>query len=677
MSGRHCKKPPFHIQLCMLAVTVCLNTSCTGKIDPKVIKSPENEPAVDLSAWSFAEEGPLRLYNNTWEFYWKQLYAPEDFAADRIGAPPLLIKGACAWNNVLINGVPLGRLGYGTYRLSVKLPEAGRIYSFYIKNQDSAYTLWINGTLLARNGVVASEEENYVPQRLPREFHYYAFKDTAEIVVQVANYTHKWGGLTNNIYLGLPRQIQSFVNGRYGLILFLCGAILIMAFYHLFLFINRRKDPAPLYFSVFCFSLFVWYLFSGDYLFFRLFPAFPLTLGIRLHYLSPTGVLPFFLLFINSVYPKSINRLIFRILFFTSLGLILFPLFTPVHFFAAYILYPFYILVLISSVFIITAIVKALSSRKPGARISLIGAFVFILTVGYDILSDSKIIVGSALRPFAPIGLLVFILFQSFILAELFSSAYERLDHLSKNLEKLVEQRTRELEKAREKIFEKEKLAAIGTLVGSVSHEILNPLSGISGPLSVIKNEILDSPLKSNKALAKHMGYIEDNVETITAAVKNLDALIRDRDILKKPVPLLPVINKITAQYADIPEKNISFQTDLSSSDTVSGDSGILYQIANNIIANAVDSITGDGVIRVSLDKNGPYPVLTVSDTGKGMSPEESAQAFDAFFTTKEPAGGRGLGLFLTEKLASRLGWDIELDSRQNEGTTVKIVFSP
>ena len=78
-------------------------------------------------------------------------------------------------------------------------------------NQDSAYRMWINGKLSAENGIVAVNADDYRPQRLPKCIFHFAESPEIEVVMQIANYSHKWGGLTNNIYFGLPSQILRYI----------------------------------------------------------------------------------------------------------------------------------------------------------------------------------------------------------------------------------------------------------------------------------------------------------------------------------------------------------------------------------------------------------------------------------------------------------------------------------
>ena len=649
---------------------ILLLTSCSERIVPTVIHSSSDKAVIDLSEWSFSEKGPVRLLDNTWELYWKRLYTPKDFRDHRIEHSPVLVTGGKAWNGVIVGGEELSEDGYATYRLEIVLPEEG-MYSLYMQNQDSAYRLWLNGEEAGGNGSVGTSKGDYIPQRLPRLVHHHVHGNRLEIVMQIANFTHKWGGLTNNIYLGHPEQIRGYVNRLYGIINFLAGAILIMAFYHLILYIIGHNDFSALFFSLFCFFVFVWYLFNGEYLFYRLFPSFPLGFGIRLHYAFICGILPFFLLFISSAYPDTAVRKPLRVLVGAGFGMTLIPFITPVKLFSSQILIPYYSLIIIGAVMVLTILIRALLRRKPGALFSLAGFIVFISTAGYDMLAERKIITGSSMGPFVPAGLFAFILLQSIILARQFTAAYKRLDHLTDNLEKEVRERTAALQEARERVREKEKLAALGTLAGGVSHEILNPLSGISGPLAVIRKEFETLYPGGSVSVLRHMDYIEENVHRITDVVKNLDALMKDQRIVKTDVPLLPVVRRVVEEY-----REGLVALDIEKGVTVSGDEGVLRQIIENLVSNAVHALEPGGNVVVRYEAGPPHRAIIVEDSGRGMEPEEVTRAFEPFYTTKETSGGSGLGLFLVRKLAESLGWEISLSSVPGERTIATITLA-
>jgi signal transduction histidine kinase len=103
---------------------------------------------------------------------------------------------------------------------------------------------------------------------------------------------------------------------------------------------------------------------------------------------------------------------------------------------------------------------------------------------------------------------------------------------------------------------------------------------------------------------------------------------------------------------------------------------GELNQVWTNLIDNAVDAMHGTGILRVATRAEQDSVVVEVSDTGPGMSPQEAARAFDAFYTTKEVGKSLGLGLEIAQRIVvERHGGTITIDSRP--GSTVLRVRIP
>ena len=661
-----------------LSVLITLG-SCSEDTIFHIIEEDSSEPVIDLSQWSFTDDGPVRLFGNTWEFYWSRLYTPEAFKGGVYNPSttsliePIFIAGGEAWNGLEVDGCKLPADGYATYRTIVKLPEAGLVYSFYMTNQDSAYRLWLDGELAASNGIVAARAEDYKPQRLPKLFHFQVQETELEIVMQIANYTHKWGGLTNNIFIGLPEQLQSYLVRQYLTAIFISGAILIMVFYHLFLFINRRKNVSSLLFSIFCFSILIWDLFSQDYLFFQVFPGFPLVPGLRLHLFMLFLASPSFVLFINSVFPGQLKRFTIWSVLITGSLICLTTVLTPVSFFTNIMLKAFYVTVMFHCVLIMFVLIRSILRKSVGAGFSTLGFLIFFATAIYDILANLKFIVGSPFGPFMPFSLFIFILIQSFLLAMKFSGAFKDLDLMTRSLDLKVRERSMQLAEVQRDMSEHEKLAAIGTMVGGISHEIMNPLSGITGPLSVLRQEIENSSLENKELLRKHLDYIELNSDDIYRAVKNLNALIKEQNIIKHPVKLREIAEKVISQYQNS-DAEIIFESLTNKNDIISTDEGILFQILNNLVSNAAAATDASGKIQIiySISET-DAAVLSVSDNGCGMEDKVKSKAFDAFFTTCETKGGNGLGLYLVKRLTESLGWGVDIESEVGRGTRVKL----
>ncbi|MNL35966.1 Sensor protein FixL [compost metagenome] len=99
-----------------------------------------------------------------------------------------------------------------------------------------------------------------------------------------------------------------------------------------------------------------------------------------------------------------------------------------------------------------------------------------------------------------------------------------------------------------------------------------------------------------------------------------------------------------------------------------------LTQILNSLLANALEAMEKGGTLTIALEPTDAQGVcVAVSDTGKGMSEEQRSMAFRPFYTTKR--GGLGVGLVLVKRIMDRFGGAVTLESREGEGTTVRLSF--
>jgi PAS domain S-box-containing protein len=224
-------------------------------------------------------------------------------------------------------------------------------------------------------------------------------------------------------------------------------------------------------------------------------------------------------------------------------------------------------------------------------------------------------------------------------------------------------------------------LAALGEMTAVVAHEIKNPLGGIRGFA-----ELLDRDLKQGDPRKKSVQKIIQGVEALNKIVGSLLAQSR-------PIKL----NLRRVEMAGFTEEAISFfQMDSSNQKPdvrlvkvfpreklhCNLDTEQFRQAVLNLLRNAVQAMPQGGEIKVQLSRmaedagfrikvDEQMVVLSISDTGMGMSRQVQEKAFAPFFTTKE--GGTGLGLFTVKKTVEAHGGQIRLESQPGKGTTVKL----
>ena len=126
-------------------------------------------------------------------------------------------------------------------------------------------------------------------------------------------------------------------------------------------------------------------------------------------------------------------------------------------------------------------------------------------------------------------------------------------------------------------------------------------------------------------------------------------------------------------------EKNINITTNHPGKMTIVADAGEIEMILNNLISNAVKYNRQDGSVHVEISSDETYAKIKVSDTGIGMTEEESAKLFEDFTRIKNNKTrhieGSGLGLSTVKKLATLYGGDVNVNSEPDVGTTVEVVL--
>jgi len=252
-----------------------------------------------------------------------------------------------------------------------------------------------------------------------------------------------------------------------------------------------------------------------------------------------------------------------------------------------------------------------------------------------------------------------------------FARVQSELADLNRSLEAKVEAKTREIEAAQRRSFQREKLASLGTLVAGVAHELNNKLV----PLVAYSHLLKDSGRPDEEQrLLNAMAVAADGAKAI---VESLLRFSRPEPINLSIVNCNTVVEGVTAllpHRTDRPE--VEVRTALSPEPTfVWGDAQQLGQVLVNLINNGCDAIDAQGAIEVATRLRGHTVELEVSDNGQGIPQEHLSKIFDPFFTTKEVGRGTGLGLSLCYGMVRAHSGEIDVETRP--GRTVFTVRLP
>lgn len=223
----------------------------------------------------------------------------------------------------------------------------------------------------------------------------------------------------------------------------------------------------------------------------------------------------------------------------------------------------------------------------------------------------------------------------------------------------------RELRRLQEEIRRKEKLAAIGNLAAGVAHEIRNPLSSIKGFAKYFEGRSAQG--SEEQELAKVMAK---EVDRLNRVITELLDLVRPVDLRIKSVDINEVIEHslyLIRQDAEV--KNIAIHFDANPQlPLIEIDPDRFTQALLNLYLNAIQAIGSGGTLNVIVKSiSGSGLKISVQDSGKGIPPEDLANIFNPYFTTK--ASGTGLGLAVVQKVIEQHQGKITVTSNPQSGT--------
>lgn len=389
---------------------------------PKQLNATQEPPRaqkgiLDLTDWDFSRDGTLKI-NGEWEFYWKKLLTPEDFKKKKIEKTGFM-NIPRVWNGYKINGKELKGQGYATFRLTIKLKEAEKIYACSIHRQETAYRMWIDDRMFLSNGKVGRDRNSMLPEYRATTGTFTPEHKTVQVVIQVSNFFHKKGGIRNGIYLGIESDIRQSRDMLRTFDAFTFGSLLIMAMYHLALYWLRREDTSPLYFGTWCLFFALRILFDGTYLL-EFYPGANWGIVYKLYYIFGYVSLPLFASFIHMLYPREFSRKILRMIQVAGTVYLLFVLFTPAIIYTHSAI-SYQTIIFVSMIYVLYVLIRAALRKREGAGIFIGGFIVLFTSIVLFLLDDNGII---DTHDFLPFGVFVFIFAQSLILSMRFSSAF-------------------------------------------------------------------------------------------------------------------------------------------------------------------------------------------------------------------------------------------------------------
>ncbi len=366
-------------------------------------------PTIDLRSWNFSQKGIAALDGN-WAIYWKRLLTPKSAfssgSSDGTGtpAPDGLFRMPAIWNGWSYRGRKVGGLGYATFAVRVLLPRGMKTGALRIPDASTAYRLWGNGTLLAQSGVPGTSAATTVPHYNIQTAVFYAPKGHLNLLLQVANFNHRRGGMWKPIELGTIGLIRSNETLGTAYDLLLIGSFTAMAVYNLLLFlVGGRTSRCSLYLSALFLVLALRISVMGQMMITKLFPEFPWGVQLRIEYISAQLALLTLVLAIQEVYREYLRRWFVRLVVgFVAVNAAV-VLFGPVLFYSRVV--AFYVWSMIAALgYTLYCLLRGVAKGDRDAWLGIGAvAITFFITLG-ELIQYSDWILS---RDFAPFGFII------------------------------------------------------------------------------------------------------------------------------------------------------------------------------------------------------------------------------------------------------------------------------
>lgn len=235
----------------------------------------------------------------------------------------------------------------------------------------------------------------------------------------------------------------------------------------------------------------------------------------------------------------------------------------------------------------------------------------------------------------------------------------------------LISSQRRKDEDMKRQMVRAEQLAALGELAAGLTHEIKNPLAGLSATIELLRDD-------DDGQYSDIYGQMLAELKRVSTTLDSLLRLAKPQPPRRVPVDMSKLVGDVEALFAARTRRaGLHLAVDIPDADVplLHLDHGLMMQLLVNLLTNSIQALERGGSVSVLL---APFPhrdgvVMAVSDTGRGIPPHALERIFDPFFTTKEE--GTGLGLPICKQIVEQHGGTITIESEEGKGTRVVILL--
>jgi signal transduction histidine kinase len=273
------------------------------------------------------------------------------------------------------------------------------------------------------------------------------------------------------------------------------------------------------------------------------------------------------------------------------------------------------------------------------------------------------------------------------VVAQHFNEMMSRINQFNDELQLRIKeavaelgQRYHEVQRLNEQLFDlqrhlshAERLSVSGRIVAEVAHEVGTPLHSVAGHLELLRRELPAAVLTDSAT--RRLDIIEAQLRRMTEIITQLLELTHRSAGRPEALDVGGLVRE-TVELArpGMSAVGLAFRVDVATDlPRARGHARQLQQVVLNLLTNAMDATPAGGRVDVAVLAGQGGVVIEVRDSGHGIAPAHRKQIFEAFFSTKPPGQGTGLGLFISSRIVRDLKGSIEVESEPGRGSTFRV----